>query len=443
MKILSTIGPATESYNKLKKIINYSKIIRLNSSHNSFDWHKNIIKKIKKIDNNVVVLVDIPGVKPRTGNNINITIKKGEIIKFGYNLKNEKKYINLTKPLPSKNKFNKYFSIDDGKYSFRTIKFTKNILIGKSISNFVMKPKKGLNIPHSVYDDNEQKKTYLNYIKYFDKLKINAIGLSFVQNHELILFLKKKYPKLLLVSKIENIKGLKNCENICKYSDVIMIDRGDLSAEIGDEHLYSAIIKISDNAKKFGKPLIMATENLETLSKNINPTKNDIISLGFSSQVNTDIIMLSEETAISKKWEKILIWLKKFINNQKKIIKENNIKEDIFWKTVDLIRNHTLIIFTKKGMMLDKVFRKNTDNDVFVFTDTKKTKSISQFYKNAHCILTKKFKNKNISNFYFKNIKKYKKLIFKKDNRAFLITISFPKKGSSANSLAYINKNDF
>ena len=88
-----------------------------------------------------------------------------------------------------------------------------------------------------------------------------------------------------------------------------MIDRGDLSAEIGDNNLYEAILSISKFTKKYGKPLIMATENLETMSKFNNPTKNDIISLGFSNQINSDIIMLSEETAISKKWKKIIVWL--------------------------------------------------------------------------------------------------------------------------------------
>ena len=92
--------------------------------------------------------------------------------------------------------------------------------------------------------------------------------------------------------------------------------------------------------------------------------------------------------------------------------------------------------------MLDKVFKRNIKNDVFVFTDTEKTKSISNFYKNAKCILTKKIDNKNISKFYYENIKKYKRLIFKKTNKVFLITISFPKKNSIANTLALIDKRD-
>ena len=74
--------------------------------------------------------------------------------------------------------------------------------------------------------------------------------------------------------------------------------------------------------------------------------------------------------------------------------------------------------------------------------DTEKTKSMSNFYRNAKCILTKKIDNRNISKFYYENIKKHKRLIFKRTNKVFLITISFPKKNSTANTLSLIHKKD-
>ena len=131
----------------------------------------------------------------------------------------------------------------------------------------------------------------------------------------------KKYPNYLIVSKIENIEGLKNSENICKNSDAVMIDRGDLSAEVGNEILFKSINKIAQSAKSSGKPLIMATENLESLSNDFSIKKNDIVSLGFSAQINSDIIMLSEETALSKNSYKIIKWLHNFKNQKiKKIL---------------------------------------------------------------------------------------------------------------------------
>jgi len=443
MKILPTIGPATEKTKDLEYLFNYCSMVRLNSSHNKISWHKRMINLINKINDKIEILVDIPGVKPRT-NNINpIIVKKNDIIYFGYNTKKlGKNFVELTRKLPKKKgSSNKFFTLDDGKILFKLVKFNNKIISGKALYDCIIHPKKGLNIPNSVYDNKEQKNIYINYLEKFKNSKINAVGLSFVQNKELIIYLKKKFSKFLMISKIENSEGLKNADEICKYSDAIMIDRGDLSAEIGDNNLYDAILKISNLTKKYGKPLIMATENLETMSKSNNPSKNDIISLGFSSQINSDVIMLSEETATSTKWKNIIIWLNNFlISRNKKLPQQYN--DSIFWDTVNLVKDCTLVVFTKKGLMLDKIFKKSNTNDVFVFTDTKKTKSISNFYKNAKCFITGKINNKNLSKYYYDNIKKYNKIIFNKTNQIILITISFPRKGSTANTLSLINKKD-
>ena len=426
MKILPTIGPETVKKQNLKFLLERTDMVRINSSHNSIDWHKTTIKKIKNINPKSVILIDFPGVKPRT-NNLNLrNIKKDEIVTFRYGIKIANTDILLTKPLP-KNIKAKYFSLDDGKFYFKLISKDKGSIKGKSLQNCIIKPKKGLNIPDSIYNDKLQEKIYMKYFKLFSNSKIDAVGLSFVQNKKIIQKIKKKFPELILISKVENSEGLKNVEEISKFSDAIMIDRGDLSAEIGNNNLYNGINKISISCKKFGKPLIMATENLESLYNQNTPSKNDIVSLGHSMGVNSDMIMLSEETAMSPKWKKIFTWLEKFINSTKK--SENvPFSKEIFWNITKLTQNHTLIVFTRYGLMFDRIFQNNINNKVFVFTDKLKTFNLSKYYKNTDCILTKKFNNKNISKFYFDNIKKYKNKIFKKNDYAFLITISFPKK---------------
>ena len=109
----------------------------------------------------------------------------------------------LTRPLPNKIK-NTKFSLDDGKFLFKIISKNKNSLKGKSLQECVIKPKKGLNIPNSVYNDNLQEKIYMQYLDIFLKSKIDAVGLSFVQNKKLIQKKKKihhlfSYPKLRIV----------------------------------------------------------------------------------------------------------------------------------------------------------------------------------------------------------------------------------------------------
>ena len=112
-----------------------------------------------------------------------------------------------------------------------------------------------------------------------------------------------------------------------------MIDRGDLSAEIGEEKLYDAIIKIIKNANKFNIPIILATENLTSMLKNPSPSKSEIFSLGYLQSLKIDRVMLSEETAISKNWKLILSWLYKHLERRNKMFKINtkNITQN-FWE---------------------------------------------------------------------------------------------------------------
>ena len=93
-----------------------------------------------------------------------------------------------------------------------------------------------------------------------------------------------------------------------------MIDRGDLLAEVGSSNLYNSINKISKNSVYFNKPLIMATENLESMQKRLQPSKSEIIALEHSINLGTNIIMLSDETATSSLFLNTLNWLYNFLN---------------------------------------------------------------------------------------------------------------------------------
>ena len=222
-KILATLGPVSAKSN-LKKLINIADLVRLNMSHNSIEWHTEIIKKIRKIDKEKLVLVDIPGVKPRTLNKKIIKIKKGEIIKFSFK-SNFKNVIPLSNPLPKILKKPKKFSLSDGAYEFKFVSLDKNVLTGISDQSFALNPKKGLNIPGSSYDDKLQEKVYLKFLKKIGNLSFNCVGLSFIQNSRIIKILKKKFPEILFISKLENSLGYINRKEIIRQSDAVMIDK--------------------------------------------------------------------------------------------------------------------------------------------------------------------------------------------------------------------------
>ena len=449
--VLSTIGPISGDINNLKKIVKHSKFIRLNGAHNNLDWHKKICSRIKKINPRCKILIDLPGIKPRTLNSQNILIKQNEKIIFYFGKRKKKKnirQIQISKPLP---KFENphTFSVSDGKFIFKFISKGKNYIMGKSKDNFTLLSKKGLNIPFSIYDNKFQEKVYLNFLKKIKNFNFDAIGLSYVQDHSLVIKMRYKSNKII-VSKIENDQGCKNMNLICQSSDIIMIDRGDLAAEIGDTNLYNQSIKISKCAKHHGKLLIMATENLETMIFNNTPTKSEIISISFSKSLNVDYLMLSDETATSKKFLKIINWLKNFNYlhaNQKINSKKNNnfIKtKDIFFQNLSKIneKDNKIIVFTRKGYVIEKILSTNPSIELIIFTDDQKVYDLSDLRMNTLIFKTSKFPI-SLDKFIYSNIKKNKKIIFKNNKNVCLLYAAFVRKNSRANTLSILEENDF
>ena len=174
-----------------------------------------------------------------------------------------------------------------------------------------------------MYDEEKQLEIYKSFIANISDMDIDGIGLSFVQTGALVQQVRKIVPNLVLVAKVENSEGLRNSIDIINHSDAIMIDRGDLAAEIGYDRVYDAINQSTDHTKAHGKALIMATENLETMLDRKVPSKSEVMSIAHSSSIGVDCIMLSEETATSGSGQEIVIWLDKFLKSCKELINPN------------------------------------------------------------------------------------------------------------------------
>ena len=254
----------------------------------------------------------------------------------------------------------------------------------------------------------------------------------------------------IIVSKIENNLGCKNLDSICSSSDIIMIDRGDLSAEIGDTNLYNQTIKISKCAKRYGKLLIMATENLETMIFNNAPTKSEILFLSFSKSLNADYLMLSDETATSNKFLKIINWLKEFNSFEEKqsskiVRTKNYIKpKDIFFQNLSDINDKTnkIVVFTRKGYVIEKILSINPALEMIIFTDNQKVYDLSYLRMNSYIFKTKKFPLV-LDKFIYSNIKNNKKIIFKNNKNVCLLYAAFARKHSRANTLSILEEKDF
>ena len=270
-------------------------------------------------------------------------------------------------------------------------------------------------------------------------MKIDCIGLSFIQNAKILVKLKKKYPQYFYVSKIENFMGYEKRLEIIKNSDAIMIDRGDLAAEVGLEKLSLFIDNILEECKKNFKPCIIATENFNSLINGKLPSKSDIINLEHYIHKQADYIMLSDETATSKNGKNTIRWIKNYLNAKNLDI--NSSKPLDINEIIKNLKDQVLVIFSKKGYFYEGL-KQHKLKKIILFTQNKKLMKLVKLKSNVEGVFVS-FPKKFLYSFLKENIKKNKKLIFNNNNYAYLTNVIFPRKNSRANTISIIEKKDF
>lgn len=456
-KIISTIGPKTSSIKKIKLLIKSgSNILRLNGSHNTLNWHAQVIKKIKDISSITPILFDIPGKKIRTtGIKNNIIFKKNDILIFAsQNLKNDFKKI-----LVNKNNFHKFVKknqliyADDGTLAFKVIKIhkNKNVYV-KSLNSGELKNGKGINIPGFDFGGSVLDKKDKKFILFAKKNKVDFIGISFVESAQHVKYFKtvvgkSNFPKI--VSKIESSKGLKNLKEIIEHTDAIMIDRGDLSIETSDHSLAIRQKEIINLCKNLSKPVIVATELLNNMIFNKFPTRSEVSDIGNAIMDGASALMLSGETAIGNFTKESVETMRDIIrsvensyylktNNSKKIKKDHILNFDYVAEAIELICKKSeinkIIAITRTGFAARTLALRNFKIPIFAVSDIESNAKSFNLYPGVTGIFSKnKFKRKNLD--FFKEILKFlylNKYINKNDN-ILLTALAYPGGGNRMN----------
>ena len=445
--ILATIGPITANNKAISFIAKNTNLFRLNGSHGSMDWHKQTVSKIRSVCPDAFILMDIPGIKPRTANETRVEVKKNEALCFGDCAAtdfDEFVCIPLTKKIPNIRATTGQFSINDGQFIFDLMNDLGDAIIGRSHQKFWLEPKKGLNLPGSVYDEIEQERVYLNFIEKLGDIEVDGLGLSFVQTGTLVNRIKSTHPNYVLVSKIENSMGFENRSDIISASDAIMIDRGDLGAEIGMENLFHAVEAISSETKSSGKPLIMATENLDSMIKRKQPSKSEVISLGHSVNLGVDCIMLSEETAVSNNFVNTVNWLVDFLEKTKferKPLFCSPIKKKFpdIWRCVENL-NIPAVLFTHNGYAMFELLSTSPDLPSFVFTNNRKIKKLLNLYNSKLSLRLIDFEDEEPALTVHRTVDRFYEEIFKDYDEIAAIFVSKQFPGARANSITFIKK---
>jgi pyruvate kinase len=331
-KILATLGPAIFKKNIINSLIRSGVDgFRINFSHNLTGIEKivKIIRDCEKINSKPIAIVaDLQGIKLRIGKIFSnqVSLKKGDAFNFDLNKKigsQSRVYLPYPEIFKKIKKSNKIL-IDDGKFVFKITKLAKNSIQTVCQNDCVIKNFKSIHIPGLEVDFDNLTAKDKRDIQIAKKLNCNWIALSYVKNSKIIKETRKLISKDIgIIAKIENKSAIKNIKDIINTSDAIMVARGDLAVEIGANEVPHVQLDIVKKCSELGKPVIIATQMLESMIEDNKPTRAEINDVGTAVFQGADVVMLSAETAVGKYPLQAVQAMKKTIVSTEKYKKEN------------------------------------------------------------------------------------------------------------------------
>ncbi len=313
-KIVATIGPATSSKEMLSKIINAGvNVCRVNFSHGSYKDHEEVINNIRAINKEqgrfTAILADLQGPKIRIGkieggstfinNGDEFVLTSTECIG-----NNKKAYISYQN-FPNDVQTGEKILMDDGKLQLEVISTNrKDEVITKVIHGGVLSSNKGVNLPNTKVSLPRLTEKDLEDLQFALKMNIAWIGLSFVRSAKDIVELKnlitKAKSKAKIVAKIEKPEAIDVIDEIIRETDAVMVARGDLGVEIPFHKVPLIQKMIVKKCMRAAKPVIIATQMMESMIENITPTRAEVNDVANAVLDGADAVMLSAETSVGK-----------------------------------------------------------------------------------------------------------------------------------------------
>ncbi|MBI3595212.1 MAG: pyruvate kinase [Nitrospirae bacterium] len=312
-KIVCTIGPAISSQKMLRGMISAGMdVARLNFSHGDprqFEkWIQIIREEAASLEKTVAILQDLPGPKIRIG-----TVKAGEVL-----LKSGSRFILRTEAdegsersvrinyarLPGEVAVGDPIFIDDGHIRLKVIRVSSSEIETEVIAGGKLRSEQGINVPETNLSMPAISQHDLSQLDFGLAQDVDWVALSFVRKGEDVEEVRSycqargKYPKLM--AKIERREAMLHLEEILRSSDGVMVARGDLGVEIPVEQVPLAQKKIIELANRMGKPVVTATQMLESMVEQPWPTRAEVADVANAVLDGTDAVMLSQETAIGK-----------------------------------------------------------------------------------------------------------------------------------------------
>ena len=339
-KIIATLGPASSEKEVILQMIQAGvDVFRINFSHADYDLVKRNVDIIRELNKeygfSVGILGDLQGPKLRVG-----VVKEGSYLNPGDILtftnekiegNSQKVYMTYQK-FPQDVKAGERILIDDGKLVLEVTE-SNNIDTVKAVTiqGGPLSSKKGVNLPNTNVSLPALTEKDIEDANFMLDLELDWIALSFVRHAQDIIDLKeliKNHPtnkqKTPIIAKIEKPEGVKNIEQILFECDGLMVARGDLGVEVPMEEVPAIQKNLVEIARKHSKPVIIATQMMETMITSLTPTRAEVNDVANSVLDGADAVMLSGETSVGR-------YPVDVIKNMSKIVK--NIEQTHFYQS--------------------------------------------------------------------------------------------------------------
>lgn len=394
--MIATVGPASIDKDIMLKMVKAGvDVFRLNFSHGNRDFQRKLFEQIRSINEeqgfNLAVLADLQGPKMRIGEmqNGEVEIYDGNQIRIstkdGVGTA-EKVFIRYDQFAEDVNPGEKVL-VDDGKIVLEIVSTNrKDEAIATIINGGKLSSNKGFNLPNTKISLPSLTPKDLEDLEYALSFDVEWIGLSFVRSASDVIELKhliqSQNKSTKVIAKIEKPEAIEDIDNIIKEADGIMVARGDLGVEIPMQEvplIQKALVK---KCLKASKPIIIATQMMESMIVNYNPTRAEVNDVANSIMDGADAVMLSGETSVGKYPVRVIESVQKIIQNVEgfegvynndfmHITRERFITDAICRAAVELAdktRAKGIITMTFTGYTAFEISSYRPKADIYVFT---------------------------------------------------------------------------
>ncbi len=311
-KIICTLGPACDGYDKLKVMVEHGmNCCRLNFSHGTHEEHAERIATIKKLRNDMNIALPIlldtkgPEIRVRNFKDDKVDLVEGQEFTLTDNFDElgDNTHVGLTYPHLAKFvKAGDKILVDDGLIGLEVKKIDGNNVVCTVLNNATLKNKKSINIPGVVVDMPFISEVDASDLIFGCEQGVDYVAASFTRRKQDVIDLKNLLKAhggedIKIICKIENTEGVEKMDEIIEEADGVMVARGDLGVEIPFRNLPAVQKRMIEKCYKAGKIVVTATQMLDSMQKNPRPTRAEVSDVANAIYDKTSVIMLSGESA--------------------------------------------------------------------------------------------------------------------------------------------------